>query len=508
MFPVFVIGDSRTGTMSLHNFFINNGMTSLHYYIQQANQTEPLHENIAQNSANLHAFLRESTIQCFGDYPTRFFYRELATWYPNASFILTTRSSTERWMASMKSFLGKFNITLNENELIASYENGNDSIREFFRANRLRFLEICIDDGNDVNTEKLGGFLNIANAASISRDNSSASIDTNVLSRTHQLYQLTAEDPISAVERSIAPGKSLLSEYGWVFLANDTNNFLKVAFGNNRWSTEDAEMAAATIHDRAAKLKEMGARYFKFIIPEKSIVYQEYLPRVFSTIALDPNRPALRLQQSCPELVAYLADYLTDAKSYGQVYFRGDTHTNWLGAWLVYCYIIRWLSKLGIVNYDELLAFNNLLPTIASYDGDLSVQISPELRKEFDSRLGFTTSTFGFELAIRLDIPDSARRARLVEVPAQFSEWFTTRETLAYERADKKGLKAVIFRDSTMDFCHDLLAQHFSRSVFIWHQGLVYEEVIREEQPDIVLHVMAERFVTQYTSFPPVASVT
>ena len=76
-----------------------------------------------------------------------------------------------------------------------------------------------------------------------------------------------------------------------------------------------------------------------------------------------------------------------------------------------------------------------------------------------------------------------------------------------YENVDKQGLRAVIFRDLTLDFCHDLIAQHFSRTVFVWHQGLIYDEVLEAEKPDVVLHIMAERFATSYPSFPAISSV-
>ena len=72
--PIFVVGDSRTGTLALHNFFVDNGFTSLHYYIKQAKQIEPLHEHIEENREQLRTFLEDYPVQCYTDYPTRFFF--------------------------------------------------------------------------------------------------------------------------------------------------------------------------------------------------------------------------------------------------------------------------------------------------------------------------------------------------------------------------------------------------------------------------------------------------
>ena len=46
----------------------------------------------------------------------------------------------------------------------------------------------------------------------------------------------------------------------------------------------------------------------------------------------------------------------------------------------------------------------------------------------------------------------------------------------------------------------DWLAEHFSRTVFVWHLGDVLQKVIEREQPDIVIQIMAERFVWTYPS--------
>jgi hypothetical protein len=209
-----------------------------------------------------------------------------------------------------------------------------------------------------------------------------------------------------------------------------------------------------------------------------------------------------------PNIVSYLGSYLIDARSYDLLYFRGDTHTNWIGSWFVYRYIVEKLISRGLSLHQPALNFSDLVPSIATYDGDLFTQISNNIKSEFNNRWGFTTGKDGFEVVTRLELSSDLRNAVRVNVPSKYQEWFTSRETIVYERVDKQGLIAVIFRDSTLDFCVDYLAQHFSRTVFVWHQGQVYIEVIEMEKPDIVLHIMAERFVISYKDFPAIASIT
>lgn len=501
---IFVLGDSRTGTFALHNFFVQNGMKSVHYYMDEAGQKSPLHDYPIENERNFLEFIDRSPVRCFTDYPTRFYFRQLAGRFPAAYFILTLRDTTERWQRSMVDFFAKFSQKIDIDEATRNYLHLNEQIRTCFGSRGSKFLEICIDDDTTANTAKLAEFLEIQTVEPLARHNATTAIDNEILSKQHQIFPFFGEQTVEAIERAVAPTKAFLSEYGWVFLANDTNDFLKVQFGQKRWSDEDRVAAAGCIRARVDALRDAGIVYKKFIVPEKSAVYQEYLPRALQRVEPVPHRPAHLLEADCKGDVFYLQNYLRDARSYGQLYFRGDSHTNWTGAWFVYLYIVRHLVTKGLVPQKEIIKFADLLPTVAAYEGDLTVKLDPHLRKEFDDRWAATTARYGFEVTTKLEISGEARLAHRVDVPARYAEWFPSRETVAYERSDGLGPRAVVFRDSTLDFCHELLAQHFSRSVFVWHQGLVYENILREEKPDLVLHVMAERFVVRYPEFPPI----
>ena len=278
-------------------------------------------------------------------------------------------------------------------------------------------------------------------------------------------------------------------------------------FGHVEWTSAQRRKASAVLRDRAARLRVRGIPYFKVIVPEKSIVYQEYLPSPLQNVTPAAKRPAEVLRDDNPNIVTYLQEYLLDAKSYGLLYFRGDTHTNFVGAWFEYLHIVGTLRTAGIVLEGEPRRMADLTPSIGAYGGDLFRQVAPVQREAMDMILGPTLPEDAMEIVTRLQIPPSKREANTVAVPEDYKHWFTTRETLVYERADGKGKRAVIFRDSTCDNVHDLLAQHFARSVFIWHGGRVYDEVITRENPDVVIHVMAERFVIYYDKFDALASI-
>jgi hypothetical protein len=53
----------------------------------------------------------------------------------------------------------------------------------------------------------------------------------------------------------------------------------------------------------------------------------------------------------------------------------------------------------------------------------------------------------------------------------------------------------------------EFLAHHFSESLFYWHGGHVYQDILDLEKPDIVLHIMAERFLGMYNKFQVVSNI-
>jgi hypothetical protein len=173
-----------------------------------------------------------------------------------------------------------------------------------------------------------------------------------------------------------------------------------------------------------------------------------------------------------------------EAKPMGLLYFRGDTHPNWLGSYFLYKSII---TEMGFA----FIPLNEFLPSVACYEGDLLDNMSENERHDFLARV--THSSFGLDITIQL---------ALINPKANFigDDGYTdfSRETRVYTNTDTTLQKAVIFLDSTSQFMAPWLAEHFSRCVCIWHRGDVVQKVIERENPDIIFQIMAERFVWSY----------
>jgi len=499
MKKIFVLGDSRTGTLSLSNYFNAIGLPTIHYFEKEAEQLPHTEENRFENFRRIKKFIEESGAVGFSDYPTRLYYRELVAEYPDAFYIHTVRKDLKTWKKSMLGFFSKFHISINIDNLSAVHTEFNKSIFDYFSGSpELKFLEICIDDGSELNSKKLKDFLGVESDLELGWDNKTSNLRNDILSGRCTLISCGRTDLVNQLEKFRSGYKGALSEFGWVYLINDSNRFLHYLYGSESWGEVELNKSINILNERRAELALAGIKYFKFVVPEKAVVYPEYLPKVLRGVEQSQERPANKVDLACGDFVNYLAEYLIDAKSYGPLYFRGDTHPNWLGAYLVYQYIIKKIKPFIGAHLPSSLSLGVLSASLCGYDGDVFTQISPDDKARLNDQWSDLQLSGVFEYCIKYELPSEKKRAVSVVAEGRLAEMRFSREIIITEIDDPSLPTAVIFRDSTGDYVVNLLAEHFRRAVFVWHRGEVVKEVLEIEKPDIVIHLMAERFVTSY----------
>ena len=97
---IFVFGDSRTGTMSLHKYFLALGIKSIHYF-EKIIDVKDNRLSYFEKWKKVKEFISSSGFMAFSDYPTRIFYKEIYESFPSSYFILTHRKSVETWKNSI-----------------------------------------------------------------------------------------------------------------------------------------------------------------------------------------------------------------------------------------------------------------------------------------------------------------------------------------------------------------------------------------------------------------------
>ncbi|KYP09969.1 MAG: hypothetical protein A0129_15615 [Limnobacter sp. CACIAM 66H1] len=107
----------------------------------------------------------------FEDWPWPLVYKDLDEMFPGSKFVLTVRSTEEKWLESLKSHSLRthpfkhcrklaygFNFPhTHEKDHIEFYKRHNESVRTYFEGRRSDFLELCWENGDGL--DKLCNFL-------------------------------------------------------------------------------------------------------------------------------------------------------------------------------------------------------------------------------------------------------------------------------------------------------------------------------------------------------------
>ena len=307
---------------------------------------------------------------------------------------------------------------------------------------------------------------------------------------------------LAAAKASVS-GKVLADPSGWLFLINDTNDFLSWQFDLAAWSAAETARVGEILAERVRRLAPTP--YLMFVSPEKSVVYPERLPLGLDQLPISPDRPAPAMAAMAPGVVHDLAPAFTGLKGLGHLYFRGDTHVNWLGAFYLYRHAIEAVRAAGVPVAPP-LDFAGLRPSIGGMEGDLFAQLDAAQTVALAPIAPLSQSRGMFEVAIALQVRPADVKAYAVEPPADYLPP-GGRELVIREQADRSLPRALVFRDSTATLSIDFLAEHFSRSVFVWRHGDVIADLVEREQPDVILHFVAERFLATCPATTPLSRI-
>jgi LPS sulfotransferase NodH len=190
---IFVIGESRTGTILVHNLLRRLNIASIHTFITESNASIPLHLDPDANRAKTLDFIERSGYRAFIEHPARVFWQSIVEAYPHAHFILTRRSSSEAWLSSMKAFFSHSNAAVNMDALLNSYNSTNDAILDYFSHAPHEFLDVCIDEGWEIESRKIGKFLKVDTTFALRGTQSYVDFEPERLSRREII--INNEDP-------------------------------------------------------------------------------------------------------------------------------------------------------------------------------------------------------------------------------------------------------------------------------------------------------------------------
>ena len=283
----------------------------------------------------------------------------------------------------------------------------------------------------------------------------------------------------------------VVGQDGWLFYADD--RIIEMRRGLLPISEEDLRKWQTLIEERRDWLASQNIRYVFMFAPEKSSIYEEFLPGY-----LAPVRDETRLDQFLAWMRAHSTVEVLDlrvplraAKSERRLYHLTDTHWNEEGAFVAYGQIAAWLES----------KFPKVRP-LKREDFEPSVLVTPG--GDLAGMLALKSAMHEERLRLLPRTPSAVRAGAQTEVMKK-RQWVPGYSPAVFERDNAEIPRAMIVHDSFFEMEKPFLSRHFGRSVFV--SWFFIPEIIADEKPDVVIDEMVERVLSRpvQANAPPVA---
>ena len=291
---------------------------------------------------------------------------------------------------------------------------------------------------------------------------------------TNEFWALLRRPPMSkASARVPSKGRKYLEgKNGYLFLDNDTNGVIDQITGKTPFLKPKQDQWIRLLEARSYLLALSDICYIFAVAPAKEVVLSEQLPE---GILVSEERPAQilcnRLSETGRVNLVYPLNELRDSASPYQTFFVGDTHWTPYGAFIAYRAILEQAAvDLGF----PLVTEAQLQPNQIESFGDLQVHANQSTPERV------TGVSIRQSKAVTVMDNRKPNRGRLI----------------IYENSNAPNVRAIVFRDSFTETMLPFLAETFRRLVVVWNPFVDYD-LIAQESPNLVINIMAERFLSQ-----------
>lgn len=273
----------------------------------------------------------------------------------------------------------------------------------------------------------------------------------------------------------------LLGKKRWMFL-NDLTDYRGLSI-TQPIAIENWKKAYI---ERERWVTRLGARFLLVIAPQKATIYPEFLPRYARRIgAHTRRRDYLDAMTRSSVPVLDLAGPLRAAKGAGQLYYKYDTHWNFLGAYF---------GAQAIINY-----LHSLSSKVPSFS-DRSFTLTPLLGQ---------VQTFGdegwYNLGVRIGVPFLQDQDERIELTGGWTTQLhisTERRRMkvyTFTKNDPNLPTIVVYADSFGYPLKQMVAEYFRRAVFVnpFEDEQTPEDefpidIIERERPDYFVYLRWE----------------
>ena len=274
--------------------------------------------------------------------------------------------------------------------------------------------------------------------------------------------------------------KLILGQSGWLYFGdkNAIDHYRGVAplsdFELSRWQR--------VLEKRRDALAERGILYLLVLVPDKSLIYPEYmpenLPRATPVHPLD--QLARHMGENSDVEVLDLRQALEEAKPDRRLFHRTDSHWNDEGAFVAYSAMLDRLRP--------------MLPV-------LDDQPRPEMKRKNSEVPGLGLARI---VGMAYEFPEEVTTVQAVSPRSRIARKYRSRYEERLERlqpvahgVEGSGYpRAVMFRDSFANALIPYLSEHFERILYVWDRD-VDVALVDIEKPDVVIQEIVGRFLSR-----------
>jgi alginate O-acetyltransferase complex protein AlgJ len=275
--------------------------------------------------------------------------------------------------------------------------------------------------------------------------------------------------------------KIIFGQDGFLF---QTENKL-IYNGQETFSPDEIEHIASVLHRRAAVLAQKEIPFYLIIAPMKCDVYQDKLTFAYQRAPVGTRTDQLiqRLQQDSLLHLVDAKSALQSAMDTGLVFHKTDHHWSTLGAYAVYCELIRTMHQQFPVLYPIAPSALNVIVDTGWVGGLAQMSNLSDVVNEIREYY-FVENTKAYVIKEkRYDPPP----------------WFAYKDEYEMRTMipDSTLPSVVVIRDSFYGSMFPFFSQNFSKTLLIFDswQFLPNQAIIDAENPDAVILEIHEPFV-------------
>jgi hypothetical protein len=280
-------------------------------------------------------------------------------------------------------------------------------------------------------------------------------------------------DPIgrlALLPEARADGKVVRGKEGWLFLDNDSNEFMRQHRGELLFTRDQLAEWRTLLEARIAWLRRRGIPYHFMVAPNPHSVYPDMLP---FDVAPGTPRPVMQLigylkETASPAKVLYPLDRLVEHRD-RPVFTQTNTHWTDLGAFL---------------------AYEDLMDAIGN---------EARVRRLAHSDLTFHEQVEPGDLGAKLDPSESSLHVYAMPIdPAakmtSDNRVFLNGHRIEYACPAAGTMVCLVLGDSFAHAMLPFLCESFGRLVFA-HITTLDQQLVAQVEADVVVSIMNERYI-------------